>query len=100
MKPAGYDRVTRHVWTQIPAEPPKGMITRKLISGDRMKIAHRWLRKCDDLSRHQHENEQLTDILRGTLRLWFAANDEREITIRASEVVDSPSNVPHRALAL
>ena len=30
----------------------------------------------------------------------IGANDEREITVRAGEVVVIPSNVPHRALAL
>ena len=63
-------------------------------------IAHIYLKKGDDVPRHSHDNEQLTYILEGTLRLWFGANDEREITVRAGEVVVIPSNVPHRALAL
>ena len=100
MKTANYDRVTHHVWARIPAEPLKGTITRKLITGERMMIAHIWLGKGDDVPRHQHENEQLTYVLQGALRLWFGANDEREITVRAGEVVVIPSNVPHRALAL
>ena len=100
MNSADYQRVTHHVWAEIPAEPLKGTITRKLVSGERMMIAHVYLRKGDDVPRHQHENEQLTYIVEGALRLWFGPNDEREITVRAGEVVVIPSNVPHRALAL
>ncbi len=100
MSSADYERVTHHVWARIPAESLKGTITRKLVTGERMMIAHVHLKKGDDVPRHQHENEQLTYILEGALRLWFGANDEREITVRAGEVVVIPSNVPHRALAL
>jgi quercetin dioxygenase-like cupin family protein len=100
MSSADYQRVTHHVWAKIPAEPLKGTITRKLVTGERMMIAHVYLKKGDDVPRHQHENEQLTYIIEGALRLWFGSNDEREITVRAGEIVVIPSNVPHRALAL
>ena len=100
MSSSDYQRVTHHVWAQIPAEPLKGTITRQLVTGERMMIAHVHLKRGDDVPRHQHENEQLTYILEGALRLWFGPNDEREITVRAGEVVVIPSNVPHRALAL
>jgi quercetin dioxygenase-like cupin family protein len=92
--------VTHHRWESIPAEPLKGGITRRLVTGKRMMIAHVYLKKGDDVPRHSHDNEQLTYILEGALRLWFGDNDEREITVRAGEVLVIPSNVPHRALAL
>jgi len=100
MSSANYASVTHHAWARIPEEQLKGTITRKLITGERMMIAQVRLKKGDDVPRHQHENEQLTYILEGALRLWFGPNDEREITARAGEVVVIPSNVPHRALAL
>ena len=65
-----------------------------------MMIAHVYLKKGDDVPRHSHDNEQLTYILEGALRLWFGDTDEREITVRSGEVVVIPSNVPHRALAI
>jgi quercetin dioxygenase-like cupin family protein len=93
-------RVTHHRWDRIPAEPLKGTITRRLITGERMMIAHVYLKKGDDVPRHSHENEQLTYILEGALQFWFGANDERELTAYAGDVIVIPSNVPHRALAL
>jgi quercetin dioxygenase-like cupin family protein len=94
------NRVTHHRWNDIPAEPLKGTITRKLVTGERMMIAHVHLKKGDDVPRHQHENEQLTYIISGALQFWFGDNDERELVVRAGEVIVIPSNVPHRALAL
>jgi quercetin dioxygenase-like cupin family protein len=65
-----------------------------------MMIAHVRLKKGDDVPRHSHLNEQLTYILEGALRFWLGDNDEREVTVKAGEVLVIPSHVPHRALAL
>ena len=97
---ADFKSVSHHRWDRIPEEPLKGTITRRLVTGERMMIAHVYLKKGDDVPRHSHENEQLTYILQGALQFWFGANDERELTVRAGEVLVIPSNVPHRALAL
>jgi quercetin dioxygenase-like cupin family protein len=97
---ADFKSVSHHRWDRIPEEPLKGTITRRLVTGERMMIAHVYLKKGDYVPRHSHENEQLTYILQGALQFWFGANDERELTVRAGEVLVIPSNVPHRALAL
>jgi quercetin dioxygenase-like cupin family protein len=97
---ADFRSVSHHRWDRIPEEPLKGTITRRLVTGERMMIAHVYLKKGDDVPRHSHENEQLTYILQGALQFWFGPNDERELTVRAGEVLVIPSNVPHRALAL
>jgi quercetin dioxygenase-like cupin family protein len=58
------------------------------------------LKKGDDVPQHSHENEQLTYILEGALHFWLGEKGERELTVRAGEVLVIPSNLPHRALAL
>jgi quercetin dioxygenase-like cupin family protein len=92
--------VKHYRWDSIPAEPLKGNISRKLITGERTMIAHVYLKKGDDVPQHSHENEQVTYILEGALHFWFGADGAQEIIVRAGEVVVIPSNVPHRALAL
>jgi len=92
--------VKHYRWNDMPAESLKGSISRKLITSERMMIAHVYFKKGDDVPQHLHENEQLTYILEGALHFWFGADGAREITVRAGEVVVIPSNVPHRALAL
>jgi quercetin dioxygenase-like cupin family protein len=100
MSNADHNSVMHKRWTDIPEETLKGTITRRLITGERMMIAHVYLKKGDDVPKHAHENEQLTYILEGALHFWFGENGERELTVRAGEVLVIPSNVPHRALAL
>ena len=92
--------VRRYRWDDMPAEQLKKGLSRKLITGDRMMIAHVYFKSGEDVPRHSHDNEQLTYILSGALRFWFGANDEQEVTVRAGEVVVIPSNLPHRAVAL
>jgi quercetin dioxygenase-like cupin family protein len=87
-------------WSELTAEPLKGTITRRLITSTRMMIAHVHFKKGDDVPRHSHENEQITYILDGALHFWLGENDEREVTVRAGEVLVIPSNLPHRAVAL
>ena len=87
-------------WDDLPKEPLKGTLSRRLITGERMMLAHDYFQKGDDVPRHSHENEQLTYVLSGALRFWLGAHDERELTIRAGEVLVIPSHLPHRALAL
>jgi quercetin dioxygenase-like cupin family protein len=93
-------KVPHFRWDDMTAEPLKGGITRKLITGDRLMIAHVFLKKGDDVPRHAHENEQLTYLLSGAMHFWFGADGEQEVIVRAGEVVVIPSNLPHRALAL
>jgi quercetin dioxygenase-like cupin family protein len=92
--------VTLHRWKDLRAEPLKEGLTRKLVTGERMMIAHVHLNKGVHVPRHWHENEQLTYILEGALQFWFGANDEQELLVRAGDVIVIPSNLPHRALAL
>jgi quercetin dioxygenase-like cupin family protein len=94
-------RAVQHFrWNEMPAEPLKGGISRKLITSERMMIAHVYFKKGDDVPQHFHENEQLTYILEGALHFWFGPDGSQQITVRAGEVVVIPSNVLHRALAL
>lgn len=89
-----------HRWSDMAPEPLKGTITRKLVTGDRMMIAHICFKKGDGVPLHSHENEQLTYILEGALHFWFGSDGEQELIVRAGEVIVIPSNLPHRALAI
>ncbi|MBV8854588.1 MAG: cupin domain-containing protein [Sinobacteraceae bacterium] len=87
-------------WDEIPAEPLRGTLSRKLISGQRSMIAHVYFKKGDDVPQHSHDNEQITYILQGALQFWFGADGSQEMVVRAGEVVVIPSNLPHSARAL
>jgi len=87
-------------WEELPAEKLKDGLTRRLITSDRMMIAHVYLKKGIDVPRHSHENEQITYILEGALQFHLGANGEREVIVRAGEVLVIPSYLPHGAVAL
>jgi quercetin dioxygenase-like cupin family protein len=84
----------------MPREKVSAMLDRRLISGDRMMLAHVYLKKGCVVPKHHHENEQLTYILEGALHFWIGDNEKEEVVVRAGEVLHIPSNVPHKAEAL
>jgi quercetin dioxygenase-like cupin family protein len=100
MNTAATTSARHYRWSDLPAEPLKGGISRRLITGKGMMIAHVYLKKGDDVPQHSHENEQITYILEGALRFWLGPQGDQEITVRAGEVLVIPSNLEHRALAL
>ena len=64
-------------------------------------VAHVYLKKGCVVPRHSHENEQVTHVLEGSLKLWTGEEgSEREWTIGPGEVSVIPSSLPHRAEAL
>ena len=46
--------IQHFVWKDMSAEPLKGGMSRKLISTDRMMIAHVYFKKGDDVPLHKH----------------------------------------------
>jgi quercetin dioxygenase-like cupin family protein len=91
---------TFYRWDSMKKERVSDMLERRLITGDRMMLAHVYLKKGCIVPKHSHENEQLTYILEGVLKFWIGEDGAREITVRAGEVLLIPSNVPHKAEAL
>ena len=87
-------------WTDMPKESVTGQIARRLVTGDRMMLAHVYLDKGAIVPKHSHENEQITYILEGALRFRLGDDQREEIIVRAGEVLHIPSNVPHMAEAL
>jgi unsaturated pyranuronate lyase len=92
--------VPHYRWDDVRLEPLKGTISRRVISGERMMIAHVYLKKNDEVPRHSHENEQITYVVEGALHFWFGEDGAQELTVHAGEVIVIPSHLPHRALAL
>jgi quercetin dioxygenase-like cupin family protein len=97
---SGSTPVPHYRWDEVRLEPLKGTITRRVITGERMMIAHVYLKKDDEVPRHAHENEQITYVVHGALHFWFGEDGAQELTVRAGEVIVIPSHLPHRALAL
>jgi len=94
------NRVSFFRWDSMKKERVSDMLERRLITGDRMMLAHVYLKKGCIVPKHSHENEQLTYILEGALKFSIGDDGAEEITVSAGEVLLIPSNVPHKAEAL
>jgi quercetin dioxygenase-like cupin family protein len=91
---------THYRWDEMPKERVTDMLDRRLITGERMMLAHVYLKKGCVVPKHSHENEQLTYILEGALLLTLGEEQNVEVTVSAGEVLHIPSNLPHMAVAL
>ena len=91
--------VTFYRWDDMPKEKVTDMLDRRLITADRMMLAHVYLKKGTIVPRHSHENEQITYILEGGLRFWIGEDESQVIDVMAGEVLHIPSLVQHKAEA-
>ena len=93
-------KATWYRWEDLPREKVNDLLARRLITGDRVMLAHVYLKKGCLVPRHSHENEQFTYILEGALQFSIGADGAEELVVREGEVLHLPSNVPHQARAL
>jgi quercetin dioxygenase-like cupin family protein len=82
---------------KMEAAPPEVInpkMKRRMVWGERLMAALIEFKAGAVVPTHQHENEQLTYCLSGTMRFTFP---DREITLRGGEVLLIPGNLPHGA---
>jgi quercetin dioxygenase-like cupin family protein len=87
-------------WDDLPKESLNPLLDRRLVTGERVMLAHVYLKKGCVVPRHSHENEQVTYVLGGALRFWLGEKEDRELVVRTGEVLVIPPNLPHKAEAL
>jgi quercetin dioxygenase-like cupin family protein len=84
-------------WPEWPVEQLNPLIGRQMLHTETMTVARIILAKGALVPRHQHPNEQITNVLEGRLR--FVLGDEEQIVAAGSTVL-IPANVPHEVEAL
>ena len=84
-------------WEKMELEMLNPRITRQMMSGAQATLARIGLARGAIVPRHSHVNEQYSLIASGALKFVF---DDREVVVRAGELVYIPPNVPHAAEAL
>ena len=87
-------------WNSVELETMSDVISRKVISGEKEMVAQVFLKKDAVVPEHHHESEQITYILEGALKFHLGEKGERELIVRAGEVLVIPSWLPHSAVAL
>ena len=86
-----------HSWKNVEREPMTTGIARQVIHSGRMTTARIFMKEGAVVARHSHENEQMSHVLEGRLKFEF---DRGDIVVEAGEVLEIPSNEPHRVVAL
>jgi len=86
-----------HRWDEIALEKITEMMSQKVIAGQREMLAQIYLKRGALIPLHEHESEQMTYILQGSLRFHVAGE---EVIVREGEVLHIPAGVPHQAEAL
>ncbi len=84
-------------WKNVEHEELNPLIGREMVVGEKIMLARVLMKKGAHVPLHHHHNEQVTYILEGALKF---AIDDKEIVVRAGEVLCIPSNMPHEAWAL
>ena len=95
------DQLSHTNWNDIPVEQLNPFIGRQFIVGTNVMIARVLLKQGAIVPLHHHHNEQVSYILEGALKFILKTDTgDKEITVRAGEVLCIPPNLPHEAHAL
>jgi len=84
-------------WESVKKEVLSDKLARKVISGAKITMAQLFLAKDAVVPLHQHENEQISTVLSGAIRIEI---EGKEVVLRPGQVLVISSNVPHRVAAL
>jgi len=98
-QPKAVNEVALFRWDDMPKEAVTAQFSRRLIWGERVMLAQVFLVKGAVVPKHAHENEQMSHVVKGTLRLWVG-DEARQVDVHTGEVLRLPSNVPHSAEAI
>ena len=87
-------------WDDIPTEQVTPKMQRKLVYGEKVMVAKMKFKDGFLVPLHSHVNEQVTQVITGTIRFWFGAEKEQIVDLNPGEVVVIPSHLPHEALMI
>lgn len=93
-------RVRHFRWDDMPIEQIKEGLGRRVVTGERMMLAHWSMKKGCVVPLHSHDNEQIAYVLDGALKLSLGEGGSEEVIVRSGEVLHIPSGLPHKSLAL
>jgi quercetin dioxygenase-like cupin family protein len=87
-------------WNDVPMEQVTPKMQRRLVYGEKVMIARMQFKEGFLVPLHDHENEQITQVISGTIRFWFGADKAQQLDLNAGESVVIPAHVPHEALMI
>ena len=87
-------------WSKVDVEEVNSSLKRQIIYGKNIMVAKMKIKDGFIVPLHHHENEQISQVISGSIRFWFGEDREQTLDLNAGEVVIIPGNLPHEALML
>ena len=87
-------------WNEVELETVNASMKRRIVTGERMTVARIYFQDGFLVPLHSHEHEQITQVLKGTLRFSFGEDRSETFDVGPGGVVVIPSNLPHEALVI
>ena len=85
-------------WAEVEEEQVNPSMKRRMVYGENIMVTKMRFKDGFVVPLHHHENEQVTEVISGTIRFWFGADKEQTMDLHAGETVVIPPNLPHEAL--
>ena len=94
------DGGTQYRWEDLPREELNPLLGRRFVTGEHAMLAQIYLEKGCVVPKHSHENEQITWVVEGLLRLKLGEDGEQVVDLGPGGVLHIPPHIPHSAEAL
>ena len=91
------DGLTTINWDEIPLETVNPSMKRRIVTGEKMTVARIYFEDGFVVPMHSHENEQITQVIRGRMHFVFGEDRSREMDLGPGDVVVIPAHLPHEA---
>ncbi|HEX4945860.1 MAG TPA: cupin domain-containing protein [Blastocatellia bacterium] len=85
-----------HKLNEVPVEHVTDLFSRQFFTGEKITMAFLTIKQGCVVPTHSHDSEQFSYIISGALHFNIGGE---EVTVRAGELVEIPSHVPHSAVA-
>ena len=92
--------MTKINWSHVPVEQVNAKMKRQFIHGEKVMIARMEFEDGFTVPWHSHDNEQITEVIEGTLRFWFDNDESKFIDLTSGDAIIIKGNRPHKALMI
>lgn len=84
-------------WEEIPIQEVAPSMHRKIVTGEKIMIARMKFKDGFVVPKHSHHNEQITQVISGTIRFWLGDDLSQIIDLGPGDVLVIPAFHPHKA---
>lgn len=87
-------------WKEVKNEEVTPSMHRKVIASKNMMLAKMKFKDGFEVPPHSHHNEQITQVISGTIRFWLGEDESEFVDLHSGDVLVIPPNLRHKALMI